>query len=148
MQLVVHIPVPGYCQQQFRGVRTAWKLLLLPGQGKACWKLSGSFCQHLEKKLQKEVSCSLRINDRVHAETGTLLKRRNSQEEGVNAGYEALSCPVLFGDVQQGLMGSSLALALKGWGHVYQHTEQALPKCCQQKENKTVALQLGPTSDN
>lgn len=28
------------------------------------------------------------------------------------------------------------------------HIEQALPKYCQQKEKKTVALQLGPTSDN
>lgn len=121
MQPVVHIPLTGYCWQQFRGVRTAWELLLLPGQGKAWCKLSGSFCQHLEKKSQKEVSCCLWINDRVHAETGTLLKRRNSQEEGINAGYEVLSWPVLFGDVQQGLMGPSLALAVKGWSGVYWH---------------------------
>lgn len=73
---------------------------------------------------------------------GLLVKRKNSQHEGVNAGYEVLNQPVLSDDIQQGLTGHSLALALK-WTEWYlpTHIEQALPMYCQQKENKTVALQ-------
>lgn len=44
---------------------------------------------------------------------GLLAKRKNSQQEGVNAGYEVHNQPVLSDDIQQGLMGHFLALALK-----------------------------------
>ena len=44
---------------------------------------------------------------------GLLVNRKNSQHEGVNAGYEVLNRPVLSDDIQQGLMEHSLALALK-----------------------------------
>lgn len=68
--------------------------------------------------------------------------KKTSQQERVNAGYEVLSEPALSDDVQGGLTGRSSALALK-WPEWYLPTqiEQALPKYCQQKENKTVALQ-------
>jgi len=74
---------------------------------------------------------------------GLLLKRKDSQQEGVNAGYEeVLHRPVLSDDIQQGLTGHSLALAPK-WMEWYLPTliEQAPPMYCQQQENKTAALQ-------
>lgn len=44
---------------------------------------------------------------------GLLFNRKNSQQEGVTAGYEVYNQPVLSDDIQQGLMGHFLALALK-----------------------------------